>query len=82
MSRSASPARTLCVFRRISWRAGIAASQFALDQVYQIEVYGGAGHDMLDASGLSTPVMIDGGEGGDLIWGGRGDDLLVRRLGP
>jgi len=40
-------------------------------------VYGGTGRDTLNASGLSTPVMIDGGEGNDLLWGGRGDDLLV-----
>ena len=61
-----------------SFLAGKSHSvQFALDQVYQIEVYGGAGRDMLNASKLSTPVMIDGGEGSDLIWGGRGDDLLV-----
>jgi Ca2+-binding RTX toxin-like protein len=55
--------------------------QFALDQIYQIEVYGGTGHDMLNASGLSTPVMTDGGEGNDLIWGGSGDDLLVGGAG-
>ena len=55
--------------------------QFALDQVYQIEVYGGTGHDTLNASRLSTPVMIDGGEGNDLIRGGRGDDLLVGGAG-
>ena len=53
------------------------AQQFALDQVFQIEVYGGAGRDTLRASEISTPVMIDGGEGNDVLSGGRGDDLLV-----
>jgi len=53
------------------------AAQFALDQIYQIEVYGGAGHDTLRASGVSTPVMIDGGAGNDRMWGGEGDDLVV-----
>ena len=51
--------------------------QFALDQVYQIEVYGGAGRDTLRACELSMPVTIDGGEGDDLLWGGQGDDLLA-----
>lgn len=51
--------------------------RFAAGQVYQIEVYGGAGCDTLDARGINAAVMIDGGEGNDLIYGGRGDDVLV-----
>ena len=51
--------------------------EFALDQIYQIQVSGAAGRDVIVASGIDLPVWIDGGKGDDLIWGGGGSDVLL-----
>ncbi|MBE9102099.1 calcium-binding protein [Vacuolonema iberomarrocanum] len=38
---------------------------------------GGEGNDFLNASGTSTPVVADGGDGDDILIGGDGDDILI-----
>ena len=38
---------------------------------------GGEGNDFLDASGTSTPIVADGGDGDDILIGGNGDDILI-----
>ncbi|MEM1254883.1 MAG: calcium-binding protein [Cyanobacteria bacterium P01_H01_bin.21] len=38
---------------------------------------GGDGNDFLNASGTSTPITADGGDGDDILIGGAGDDILI-----
>jgi Ca2+-binding RTX toxin-like protein len=44
-------------------------------------VYGGQGHDLINASGLSDNVYLDGDAGDDYLAGGFGDDLLFGGAG-
>jgi len=50
---------------------------FGLDEIFQIQVSGGAGRDVIVAAGLNVPVWLEGGKGDDLIWGGGGSDVLL-----
>src|SRR5688500_2418993 len=47
----------------------------------RIVVDGGAGNDTIDASGVTVPVVILGGDGDDLINGGDGNDILLGGAG-
>ena len=47
----------------------------------RIVVDGGAGNDTIDASGVTVPVVILGGDGDDLINGGNGNDILLGGAG-
>ncbi|MEO0539810.1 MAG: calcium-binding protein, partial [Cyanobacteria bacterium P01_A01_bin.105] len=38
---------------------------------------GGEGDDFLNASGTSTPITADGGNGNDILIGGAGNDILI-----
>ena len=38
---------------------------------------GGDGNDFLNASGTTTPITADGGDGDDILIGGSGDDILI-----
>jgi Ca2+-binding RTX toxin-like protein len=38
---------------------------------------GGDGNDFLNASGTTTPIVADGGDGDDILIGGAGDDILI-----
>jgi hypothetical protein len=62
-------------------KGGGIEQQFALDQVFQIEIYGAAGRDAIQATGIGRSVLIDGGAGNDEIWGGHGDDMLIGGAG-
>ncbi|MGD1861765.1 MAG: calcium-binding protein [Leptolyngbyaceae cyanobacterium] len=42
---------------------------------------GGDGNDFLNASGTSTPIVADGGDGDDILIGGAGDDILIGGAG-
>ncbi|MEM6717546.1 MAG: calcium-binding protein, partial [Cyanobacteria bacterium P01_C01_bin.147] len=42
---------------------------------------GGDGNDFLNASGTSTPIVADGGNGNDILIGGDGDDILIGGAG-
>ncbi|MGD1856167.1 MAG: calcium-binding protein [Leptolyngbyaceae cyanobacterium] len=46
-------------------------------EVQSVVFSGGEGNDFLNASGTSTPVTADGGEGDDILIGGAGDDILI-----
>ena len=46
-------------------------------EVQSVVFSGGEGNDFLNASGTSTPVTADGGEGDDFLFGGAGDDILI-----
>ncbi|HEY7120636.1 MAG TPA: choice-of-anchor D domain-containing protein [Tepidisphaeraceae bacterium] len=52
----------------------VAGSPF--NKVKRIVVNGFDGDDRLDASGLSTPVVLNGGNGNDTLIGGGGNDNL------
>ena len=55
--------------------AGVGADDLP-DLVYEPEVAGGPGNDVLDASAATEGVRFDGGDGDDRLTGGRGDDSL------
>lgn len=57
--------------------AGSRVQRFPLEQIYRIEVYGGAGRDSIIAEGVAVPLVIDGGDDGDLIRGGTQNDILL-----
>ncbi|MEM8611014.1 MAG: calcium-binding protein [Cyanobacteria bacterium P01_H01_bin.105] len=46
-------------------------------EVKSVLFSGGEGNDFLNASGTSTPVTADGGDGDDILIGGAGDDILI-----
>ncbi|MEM7065084.1 MAG: calcium-binding protein [Cyanobacteria bacterium P01_B01_bin.77] len=46
-------------------------------EVQSVVFSGGEGNDFLNASGTSTPVTADGGDGDDILIGGAGDDILI-----
>ncbi len=48
----------------------------------QVEVFGFGLSSVIDASGVSVPVLIDGGDRADTLIGGTGDDTLVSGHGP
>src|SRR5262245_38763025 len=52
-----------------------------LVNVGQVSLSGGAGDNVLDASGYSGKVTLDGGAGNDWLYGGSGDDVLSGGLG-
>src|SRR5580765_1036161 len=58
-------------------RVNITGAEGTLDQLH---VNGGAGDDVIDASGVaagSIGLVLDGGEGNDIILGSAGDDVLI-----
>jgi Ca2+-binding RTX toxin-like protein len=58
-------------------RLSITGAESALDQLH---VSAGAGDDVINASGVaagSIGLVLDGGEGNDLILGSAGDDVLI-----
>jgi Ca2+-binding RTX toxin-like protein/predicted nuclease of predicted toxin-antitoxin system len=44
-------------------------------------IFGGAGNDTLNASAATGPVLLDGGDGDDVLRGGAGNDLLIAGAG-
>lgn len=44
-------------------------------------VFGGDGHDTLDASAVTVDVILDGGDGNDTLIGGAGNDILLAGSG-
>lgn len=40
-------------------------------------IMGGNGNDIINASGVMVPIVLDGGEGNDILIGGSGDDVLT-----
>lgn len=50
---------------------------FAIDQIYRVEIYGGAGHDTIIATTANVPIRMDGGEGHDVLLGGKRNDVLI-----
>jgi Ca2+-binding RTX toxin-like protein len=66
--------------------SGVGAPVVVADAVarHGLVVNGGAGDDVIDASGVADPTMrfiLAGGAGNDLLQGGQGDDLLVGGAG-
>ena len=58
-------------------RVGITGAEGGLDKLH---VNGGAGDDVIEASGVaagSIGLVLDGGEGNDVIIGSAGDDILI-----
>jgi Ca2+-binding RTX toxin-like protein len=58
-------------------RLSITGAEGALDQLH---VIAGTGDDVIDASGVaagSIKLVLDGGEGNDVILGSAGDDVLI-----
>jgi Ca2+-binding RTX toxin-like protein len=45
--------------------------------VQSVVFSGGDGNDFLNASGTTTPIVADGGDGDDILIGGAGDDILI-----
>jgi Ca2+-binding RTX toxin-like protein len=58
--------------------ASSAVSIFHLDTFDGLTVNGGAGNDMLDASALATTLglIVNGGDGDDIVTGGQGADIV------
>jgi Ca2+-binding RTX toxin-like protein len=58
-------------------QVNITGAEAALDQLY---VYAGAGDDVIEASGVAAGaigLVLDGGDGDDVIVGGDGNDVLI-----
>ncbi|MFP6767199.1 MAG: Ig-like domain-containing protein, partial [Planctomycetaceae bacterium] len=53
-----------------------AGFSYAVDALGTFDVDGGAGNDTIDASLVTTPVTIDGGDGDDVLDGGSAADVL------
>ena len=45
--------------------------------VQSVVFSGGDGNDFLNASGTTTPITADGGDGDDILISGAGDDILI-----
>ena len=72
---SATPADVVRV------RANGAKSYFSAAEVRRVEVFAGAGADVVRVDLLNCPVRVDGGLGDDSITGGAGNDVLAGGLG-
>jgi len=58
-------------------QVNVTGAEGALDQLH---IVGGAGDDVIEASGVaagSIGLVLDGGEGNDVIIGSAGDDVLI-----
>lgn len=53
----------------------------SLTSIEQATLTGGAGNNLLDASGFLGPVILNGGEGQDGLFGGPGNDAMDGGLG-
>ena len=47
----------------------------------KVTVLGGAGNDTINASVATVNVLLDGGDGDDILTGGSGDDVLIAGIG-
>ncbi len=58
-------------------------THFTIDAVNVeiVQVFGGSGADMIDASASLLPVLLSGGAGNDTLIGGAGDDTLLGGTG-
>jgi Ca2+-binding RTX toxin-like protein len=55
----------------------LTVGDLAGSDVQSVVFSGGDGNDFLNASGTSTPIVADGGDGDDILIGGAGDDILI-----
>ncbi|MFO0869666.1 MAG: PEP/pyruvate-binding domain-containing protein [Pirellulales bacterium] len=63
---------------RTDFLTGSSRTQtFPLDQIYRVEIQGGAGRDTITAEGVTLPLTIDAGDGDDVIRGGTRNDILL-----
>lgn len=58
-----------------------ASYPFALASIERAQLTGGTSANLLDASGFTGKVTLDGGSGNDSLFGGLGDDQLLGGLG-
>ncbi len=66
----------------ISVTAGGATTEFSAEDIEQIEVLLGSGHDVVFIGpNIAVPLTIDGGAGNDFLAGGGGRSVLIGGLG-
>jgi Ca2+-binding RTX toxin-like protein len=74
---------TTATATRFEVHAGDGTDSVIANSIPDIELYlgGGGGNDTLNASALSSSVVLVGGPGNDMLWGGTGDDELYGGAG-